>query len=159
VPPAADRFEVRPEPLDSAVAQQLIAELNAELSRDYKPEERFHSLAAEEVADGAGAFVVAWLDGVPVGCGAVRLLSPDRAELKRMYVRPPYRRHGLARPILNTLEDRAAALGAQTVVLETGIYQPAAIGLYESSGYAKIPRFGPYVASPTSVCYEKRLGA
>jgi hypothetical protein len=44
--------EIRPEPLDSPVAQQLIAELNAELSRDYKPEERFHSLATEEVAEG-----------------------------------------------------------------------------------------------------------
>jgi putative acetyltransferase len=164
---ASARVEVRPEPLDSPVAQQLIGELNAELSRDYKPEERFHSLAAEEVTEGAGAFVVAWLDGAPAGCGAVRML-PDAAttaergpvaELKRMYVRPPHRGRGLARPILTTLEDRAAELGARTVVLETGIYQPAAIALYETSGYAQIPCFGAYAASPTSVCYEKRLGA
>jgi putative acetyltransferase len=150
---------VRPEPLDSPTAQELIAELNAELSRAYPPEQRFHSLAATEVAEGAGAFVVAWLDGKPAGCGAVRLPSPDRAELKRMYVRPPHRGRGLAKAILTTLEDRAAALGAKTVVLETGIYQPAAIGLYESAGYAKVPCFGGYAASPTSICYEKRLGA
>jgi len=75
-----------------------------------------------------------------------------------MYVRPPHRGRGLARPILNTLEDRAAALGAKTVVLETGIYQPAAVGLYESAGYARVPCFGAYTASATSVCYEKRLG-
>jgi putative acetyltransferase len=149
--------EVRPEPLESPVAQRLIADLNAELSRDYPPEQRFHSLAPEEVAEGAGAFVVAWVDADPVGCGAVRLLSPDRAELKRMYVAPSHRGRGLARPILNTLEDRAAALGARTVVLETGIYQPAAIALYESSGYARIPCFGGYAASATSVCYEKAL--
>jgi putative acetyltransferase len=156
--------EVRDEPLDSPVAQDLIAELNAELSRDYKPEERFHSLAAEEVADGAGAFVVAWLDGAAAGCGAVRLLPEDGplgaavGELKRMYVRPALRGRGLSRRILSELEARAAALGAARVVLETGIYQPAAIALYESSGYINVPRFGPYVASPTSVCYEKRLG-
>jgi putative acetyltransferase len=149
--------EVRDEPLDSPVAQQLIAELNAELERAYPPEQRFHSLAAEEVAEGAGAFVVAWLEGAPAGCGAVRLISPGRAELKRMYVRPGVRGRGLARPILSTLEDRAAALGARSIVLETGIYQPAAIGLYESAGYARIPCFGAYAASPTSVCYEKRL--
>jgi putative acetyltransferase len=159
------RIEVRDEPLDSPVAQELIAELNAELSRDYKPEERFHSLAAEEVAEGAGAFVVAWLNGEPAGCGAVRLLPEDgprgasAAELKRMYVRPAYRGHGLSRRILSELEARAAALGATRVVLETGVYQPAAIALYESASYAKIPPFGPYVSSPTSVCYEKHLGA
>jgi putative acetyltransferase len=150
---------VRDEPLDSPVAQELIAELNAELSRDYKPEERFHSLTADEVAKGAGAFVVAWLDGEPVGCGAVRLLSPGRAELKRMYVRPAFRGRGVSRQVLSELEARAAALGATRVVLETGVYQPAAIGLYQASAYARIPPFGPYVASPTSVCYEKRLGS
>jgi putative acetyltransferase len=171
VPPPPDsreraRVEVRPEPLDSPVAQQLIAELNAELSRDYAPEQRFHALAATEVAEGAGAFVVAWLDGFAAGCGAVRMLTPGAtgraepvAELKRMYVRPSHRRRGLARPILSTLEDRAAALGAKTVVLETGIYQPAAIGLYESSGYARIPCFGAYANSATSVCYAKTLRA
>lgn len=150
-------LEIRSEPLDSPVAQQLIAELNAELSREYPPDQRFHSLAAAEVSERAGAFVVAWLDGAPVGCGAVRLISPGRAELKRMYVRPPHRGRGLARPILETLEDRAAALGATTVVLETGIYQHAAIALYESSGYANVPRFGAYAASSTSVCYQKGL--
>ncbi len=69
--------EVRPEPLDSPVARRLIAELNAELSLDYPPAQRFHSLDAEEVAEGAGAFVVLWLDGEPAGCGAVRLLPGD----------------------------------------------------------------------------------
>jgi putative acetyltransferase len=151
--------ELHDEPLDSPTAQQLIAELNDELSRDYKPEERFHSLATEEVAEGAGAFVVAWLDGAPAGCGAVRLIAPDRAELKRMYVRPAYRRRGLSRRILSALEARAAALRATRAVLETGIYQPAAIRLYETSGYARVPCFGAYAASPTSVCYEKRLRA
>jgi len=171
VPPGPDRrdrarLEVRDEPLDSRVAQQLIAELNAELSRDYKPEERFHSLAAKEVAEGAGAFLVAWLDGASAGCGAARLLPAAEttawpgpvAELKRMYVRPAFRGRGVSRRILSELEVRAVALGATRVVLETGIYQPAAIALYESSGYANVPRFGAYAASPTSVCYEKRLG-
>jgi putative acetyltransferase len=165
--PTVAAVEVRDEPFDSPVAQRLIAELNAELERAYPPEQRFHSLAPEEVAEGAGAFVVAWLEEAPAGCGAVRLISPQDgplagggavAELKRMYVRPPLRGRGLARPILSTLEDRAATLGARTIVLETGIYQPAAIGLYESAGYARIPCFGAYAASPTSVCYEKRLG-
>jgi|HubBroStandDraft_6_1064221.scaffolds.fasta_scaffold34402_3 putative acetyltransferase len=165
--------EVRPEPLDSPVARRLIGELNAELSRDYPPAQRFHSLAAEEVAEGAGAFLVLWLDGAPAGCGAVRMLSPDGippvgirpdgilaeavAELKRMYVVPTARGRGLSRLVLRELEARAAALGASRVVLETGDKALAALGLYESAGYARLPCFGAYAASPTSICLEKRL--
>ncbi|HTT27962.1 MAG TPA: GNAT family N-acetyltransferase [Solirubrobacteraceae bacterium] len=149
--------EVRAEPLDSPVARKLIAELNAELSRDYPPAQRFHSLAAEEVAEGAGAFLVVWLDGAPTGCGAVRMLSPDVAELKRMYVVPDARGRGLSRAILSALEDRAAALGATRVVLETGDKALAALALYESAGYVHIPCFGAYAASPTSICFEKGL--
>lgn len=157
------RVHVRPEPLDSPVARTLIAELNAELSRSYTPAQSFTSLAAEEVVEGAGAFLVAWLDGTPAGCGAVRMLPPDGplgeavAELKRMYVVPAARGRGLSRSVLHELEARATGLGASRVVLETGIYQPAAIGLYESAGYARIPCFGAYAASPTSVCFGKRL--
>ncbi|HEV3389308.1 MAG TPA: GNAT family N-acetyltransferase [Solirubrobacteraceae bacterium] len=165
--------EVRPEPLDSPVARRLIAELNAELSRDYPPAQRFHSLAAEEVAEGAGAFLVLWLDGAPAGCGAVRILSPEGpppvriqsdgipaeavAELKRMYVVPTARGRGLSRLVLRELEARAAALGASRLVLETGDKALAALGLYESAGYARLPCFGAYAASPTSICLEKRL--
>jgi putative acetyltransferase len=149
--------QVRAEPLDSPVARRLIAGLNAELSRDYPPAQRFHSLAAEEVAEGAGAFLVVWLDGAPAGCGAVRMLAPDVAELKRMYVVPDARGRGLSRAILRALEDRAAALGATRVVLETGDKARAALALYESAGYVRIPCFGAYAASPTSICFEKRL--
>ena len=154
---AVSGVEVRPEPLDSPVALELIAALNAELSRDYPPAQRFHSLAADEVAEGSGAFLVAWLDGSPAGCGAVRVISPGVAELKRMYVVPAARGRGLSRAVLSELEARATALEATRVVLETGDKARAALALYESAGYARIPCFGAYAASPTSICFEKRL--
>jgi GNAT superfamily N-acetyltransferase len=156
--------EIRPEPLDSPVALRLISELNAELSRDYPPAQRFHALDASEVAEGAGAFLVVWLDGAPAGCGAVRMLPAGAgagpgavAELKRMYVAPAFRGRGLSRVVLGELEVRAVALGANRAVLETGDKAVAALGLYESSGYARVPCFGAYAASPTSVCFEKEL--
>ena len=155
--------EVRPEPLDSPVALDLIAALNAELSRDYPPSQRFHSLAADEVVEGSGAFLVAWVDGAPAGCGAVRMLPADGvlgggvAELKRMYVVPTHRGRGLSRAVLGELETRATALGATRVVLETGDKARAALGLYESAGYTRVPCFGAYAASPTSICFEKQL--
>lgn len=150
--------EIRAESIASPAARRLIAELNAELALEYPPEQRFTTLSPDEVADGAGRFLVAWVEGAPVGCGAVRKLTESDAELKRMYVVPGARGHGLSRAILGALEREAAALGVTRVVLETGTRQHAAMSLYESAGYGRIPAFGPYVVSPASVCFEKLLG-
>jgi len=157
VPDGPGDIEVRPAPLGLAEELGLIGALNAELLALYPPEECFHELAEGEVADGRGRFVVAWEGGVAVGCGAVRLLGDGRAELKRMYVLPERRGLGISRVVLETLEESARELGASAIVLETGIRQPAAIGLYESAGYRRIAPFGAYASSPSSVCMEKRL--
>jgi GNAT superfamily N-acetyltransferase len=110
-----------------------------------------------------GLFLVAYLDGVPVGTGAWRrtpvlaLGGSLAAEVKRMYVVPEHRGSGLARRILAELESTAAAAGHDLIVLETGLMQPEAIGLYESSGYRSIQRFGHYRDSELNRCYGKRL--
>ena len=117
----------------------------------------------EHIDHANGAFVVAWLDGVPAGCGAIRPMEPignsgeDAAELKRMFVNPDARRKGVARRVLAALEERAREIGFDVLRLETGVLQPEAIALYESQGYLKIACYGDYAADPTSVCYEKRL--
>jgi len=110
-----------------------------------------------------GLFLLAYLDGVPVGTGAWRrspvlaLGGSLGAEIKRMYVVPEHRGQGLARRILAELEDTAAAAGFDLLVLETGLMQPEAIALYESSGYVRIPGFGHYRDSDLSRCFGKRL--
>ena len=82
-------LEIRRVNLLSPVAQQLILALNAELEGRY-PEEgaNFFNLDAEEVAEGRGGFFVAYIADEPVGCGAVRSMTPGVAEIKRMYVAP-----------------------------------------------------------------------
>lgn len=102
-------------------------------------------------------FVVATVDGVAVACGALQPLAPGVAEVKRMYVRPDHRGRGLSRVILAEIEAEAARRGLHTLRLETGRRLPAALGLYASSGYTKIPVYGQYVGHPESVCFEKRL--
>lgn len=79
------------------------------------------------------------------------------AELKRMFVHPDARGRGLAAGLLGAVEAEAASTGVSTVQLETGPLQHAAIALYESRGYARIPNFGEYVGDPHSVCYAKTL--
>jgi GNAT superfamily N-acetyltransferase len=111
-----------------------------------------------------GAFFVGYLDGVPVVTGAWRRRtdvvvggSSLTAEVKRMYVAPGGRHLGLARAMLAHLEDTARGAGAEVMVLETGIRQPEAIALYESSGYTPVPGFGFYRDSPISRCFARPL--
>jgi GNAT superfamily N-acetyltransferase len=113
-----------------------------------------------------GSFFVGYLDGVPVVSGAWRRRTDVEAfgttrvaEIKRMYVAPPGRGHGLARAMLAHLEATAAETGAAATVLETGTAQPEAMALYESSGYVPVAKFGHYREYPSSRCYGKRLVA
>jgi GNAT superfamily N-acetyltransferase len=110
-----------------------------------------------------GSFFVGYLDGAPVATGAWRRSGVEAfgttatAEIKRMYVVPRARGRGLARRMLAHLEDSARAAGARAFVLETGLPQPEAIALYETSGYTSIPPFGYYRDEPVSRCFAKLL--
>jgi GNAT superfamily N-acetyltransferase len=79
------------------------------------------------------------------------------AEIKRMYVAAHARRRGLARLVLAHLEATARAAGAEAMVLETGLAQPEAIALYESSGYTPIAGFGFYKDAELARCFARRL--
>jgi GNAT superfamily N-acetyltransferase len=103
------------------------------------------------------AFLVGLLDGEPVACGALQRLESGVGEVKRMYVRPPYRGRGLSREILNAVETLAFRRGMRTLRLETGRFLPPALGLYTSSGYTEIPLFGQYIGRETSICFEKSI--
>jgi ribosomal protein S18 acetylase RimI-like enzyme len=74
-----------------------------------------------------------------------------------MFVDAAYRRRGIGRQVLETLEQQARALGYRRLSLETGNRQRPAIALYERAGYRRIAPFGPHVGDPTSVCFGKEL--
>ena len=114
-------------------------------------------LRNEELVPPDGRFVIAYQDGEPVACGAIRRHDDDTAEIKRMWVRPGARGRGFAKVVLRELESTAVARGYHALVLETGLRQPEALALYESHGYTTIPNFGFYKESPLSVCYRKDL--
>ncbi len=153
-------FDVRIQRRDllSSDAQALIAALNSELASTYPEEGATHfRLDPAEVAEGNGAFLVAFRADAPVGCGAVRRIDARTGELKRMYVAPEERGQGVGRALLVALEDEARRLGLARVVLETGVRQDRALALYERNGFARIVPFGEYGGSPLSVCMAKDL--
>ena len=101
--------------------------------------------------------VVAYRDGQPAGCGAIKEYAPAIMEVKRMYVAPAYRGQGIATQVLAELERWARELSYGACILETGVNQPEAIGLYGKSGYKVIPNYGQYANVPTSICFEKTI--
>lgn len=141
---------------DDAVAR-LRAEQQAELAARYGGVADIEpDLPSEEMV----ATLAIVVDDVVVGCAALRDASrygEGYGELKRMYVRPAFRGRGLSRRALASLEQIATERGMRRLILETGVRQPEAIGLYRSAGYRRIPAYGPYVGEPTSVCYARWL--
>lgn len=99
--------------------------------------------------------VVAYEDGQPVGCGAIKEHGPNAMEIKRMYTTPEGRGKGVATRVLTELEAWAAELSCEKCVLETGKKQPEAIELYKKNGYRIIPNYGQYAGIENSVCFEK----
>ena len=156
--PATEGLSIRAEPFDSPDAKQLIRELDGGLAAVYTPEQRFGPrFDGSQIAEGRATFLVARLGGEAAGCGAFMLLDRETAEIKRMYVKPEHRGRGIARAVLERLEAGAQGLGVRRFVLETGVHQGEAIGLYERAGYRRVDCWGDYAASPTSVCFEKRV--
>lgn len=120
------------------------------------PPENYHALDVAEFARDDVVLLVGRSEvGEALGMAA---LNVETAELKRMFVSPTARGTGLGRTLLAAVEQAARDRGIHVLRLETGEPQVAAIALYESAGYRRIPAFGAYVDDPTSVCMSKDLG-
>ena len=156
---ASETIAIARADLTAEVSRALVNCLNDELRGLYPEAGATHfQLEPEQVTGGRGAFLVVYCEETPVGCGALRLLDAETAELKRMYVAPAVRGTGLGRRLVTALEAEARALGVRRLVLETGVRQQAAIALYRATGFRPIPLYGEYCLSPeTSVCMEKEL--
>ncbi len=99
--------------------------------------------------------LVAYDDGIPVGCGALKVIGPDTLEIKRVYTTSQSRGRGIATIVMAELEKWAAELSYKKCILETGKNQPEAINLYHKLGYHRIPNYGQYSEVFTSLCFEK----
>jgi len=141
---------------DNPEAALLIGELDGYLEPLYPAESR-HGFPVDQLLREGVPFFVMHQDGLPAGCGGVKLFGKAYGEIKRMYVRPQFRGRGLGKLMLNHLAGHARQQGVAVLRLETGIYQPEAIGLYERYGFRRIPPFGTYHEDPLSLFYEKSL--
>jgi putative acetyltransferase len=101
--------------------------------------------------------VVAYSNGLAVGCGSIKEFSPGVMEVKRMFTIPEYRGKGVASALLSYLEIWAGELGYHKCILETGKKQHEAIALYQKNGYSIMANYGQYANVQNSLCFEKDL--
>jgi DNA-binding MarR family transcriptional regulator/GNAT superfamily N-acetyltransferase len=130
------------------------AELDRRGERGFDPDAAI-STEPHEVTPPAGAFLLAYLHGEPIGCGAVKHHPGEPSEIKRMWVSPAARGLGLGRRLLAELEDEARRSGATLAHIETNHVLGEAIALYRSAGWREVPAFNdePFA----DLWLEKRL--
>jgi ribosomal protein S18 acetylase RimI-like enzyme len=96
-----------------------------------------------------GQLLLAMVDGQLAACGAMRCLRgtdyANACEMKRLYVRPAFRRFGLGRALAQALLDEARGAGYSAMLLDTLDDMEAARELYATLGFEEIP---PYYYNP-----------
>ena len=140
---------------DNTDFQSLVALLDADLAKRDGDEHAFYA-QFNKIATIRNA-IVCYVDDKAIGCGAFREYDESKVEIKRMFVLPEYRGHGIALKILNELELWATEFNYKEYILETGKKQPEAIRLYQKAGYHVIPGYGQYLNVENSVCMMKTI--
>jgi ribosomal protein S18 acetylase RimI-like enzyme len=134
--------------------REYFAELDRRFDTGFDPSISI-SADDDELRPPAGLFLVATLQGKPIGSGALKFHEDGPTEIKRMWVAESARGLGIGRRLLSELEKRAADHGARVVQLETNKSLVEAISLYRSAGYIEVAPFNnePYAHH----WFEKRL--
>jgi putative acetyltransferase len=139
--------------------RQLVKELNAYLNPLSPPEFQFQ-MTVEQMADSATTLFVARDEsGAAVGMGALKIQSPEMAEVKRMYTRPEIRGQRIGVALLDAIVALARDRGIPHLMLETGNvegFEPAH-RLYSKAGFTRCGAFLDYPESEYSAFFEKWL--
>ncbi len=134
-----------------AAAREVLREYAASLTVDlcFQNFERELADLPGEYAAPSGHLLLAFVDGALAGCGGLRALPecdhPNACEMKRLYVRPAFRRFGLGRLMAEALLDEARRAGYSSMLLDTLDEMEAARGLYATLGFVEV---APYYFNP-----------
>lgn len=148
---AAIELFVPHSPAEFQAVREIFREYAASLKVDLAFQGFEHELATlpGDYAEPRGALLLARVKGVVAGCCALRALDtsdyPNACEMKRLYVRPAYRRLGLGRQLAEAILDAARVGGYEHVLLDTLDDMEAARTLYRDLGFDDVP---PYYHSP-----------
>ena len=153
-------MDIRIDDLQGSAIQALLKE-HLDDMHSSSPPESVHALDLDALRHPSITFWTAWDGDELMGCGALKQLSPEHAELKSMRTARAHLRKGVARAMLRHILDTAHAKGFKRISLETGTPAPfvAAQKLYASEGFVECGPFASYVLDPYSVFMTKALTA
>ena len=127
---------------------QDLYRINGEIQTDYDQ---------HNMIDYIETVVVAYVDGIPAGCGCFKRFDENTLEIKRMFVTHEQRNKRIASSILTELELWAKEQGFAAAILETGKKHAEALHVYSRLGYVITENYEPYIGMDESVCMRKEL--
>ncbi len=137
---------IHDEPVEASGPLSVIYAAVDELERRYGNADDAPHLNYDELRPPRGVFLVARDGGhLAGGVGLRPIADPALAtgEIKRLWVRPDLRRHGVAQALMESIVERARELGYRRLYLETGPAQPEALAFYPRIGWAPAAGFPP----------------
>ncbi|EML2677535.1 MAG: GNAT family N-acetyltransferase [Klebsiella michiganensis] len=139
----------------SSESHRLIEMLSAELAA-ITGDSGKSNFTVEAMNDDKALWVLAKnTHGEAIGCGAIRPITQNIAELKRMFSDRSV--PGVGGALLTFLETSAKDMGYSELRLETRYINHRAVNFYEKNGYIRIENYGPYVGRTEAVCFSKAL--
>ncbi|MEL4282753.1 MULTISPECIES: GNAT family N-acetyltransferase [Shewanella] len=147
--------------LDDLKGPEIAALLTEHLEdmRATSPPESVHALDLDGLRQPNIRFWTLWDGRNLAGCGALKWLDAEHAEIKSMRTATTYKQQGIASKVLQHLINDAKAAGVQRLSLETGsmaFFQPAR-NLYAKFGFELCGPFADYVLDPNSLFMTKKL--
>jgi putative acetyltransferase len=141
-----------------AAAAELFREYAAAINVNLDFQHFDEELEALQQMYGAphGGIILCRQDEHFIACVAVRKITEDTAELKRMYVQPAHQGKGIGKLLLQKVLDMARQCGYKKIRLDTLNYMHPAIALYRHNGFYEIPAYY-HNPIPTAVYFEKML--
>jgi len=132
----------------------LLEELSVNLGNRFGSDGK-NSFQEWENMNSKFVFVKACKNFETIGCGAIRPITENIAELKRMFSK--YYRKGIGEKVLNYLENKAKELEYKEIWLETRKLNQEACAFYLKNGYKKISNYGKYVGDEKAICFGKLI--
>ena len=109
------------------------------------------------ISESISDVLLAYMDGVAVGCAGLKKYNDSDVEIKRVWVEPDYRGRHIATELMDRIEDKAREMGFKRAVLQTRPIMEDAVGLYEKRGYELIGNYPPYDKLEGAICMALNL--
>lgn len=151
-------MEIRIDDLKGPEIRELLEE-HLRSMHLHSPPESVHALDIEALLNPEITFWTVWGNGELLGCGALKELDTQHAEIKSMRTSSQHLRKGVAKYLLNHIVEEANQRGYKRLSLETGsmeAFEPAR-RMYAGFGFEYCGPFADYIEDPYSVFMTREL--